>query len=164
MVELSLLDRFILKFTEEKLNNVTKIGRAYYLISPEIKDTMASISKKIHRPPFCAGLFLGEEKSKDFNPSVALIELIGHASDRWVMIDDNAEWLFLCDRDVFGSSVIKSNVQRGLAIVVNQRGEILGYGNVIGDLSNTDRIYIKNILDRGDYLRREMTGRHKSKK
>jgi ribosome biogenesis protein Nip4 len=72
------------------------------------------------------------------------------------MVDDKAEWLFLCGRDVFGKSVVKANVNSGIALVVNSKKEVLGYGKITGELKNKERVFVKNILDRGDYLRREM--------
>jgi ribosome biogenesis protein Nip4 len=151
-----MIERFISQFTEQKLLYVEKIGRQYYQIQPELKELMLQINSRIHRQPVSAGLFLGEEKGKEFKPSIALLDLIGHASQRWVMVDDKAEWLFLCGRDVFGKSVVKANVNSGIALVVNSKKEVLGYGKITGELKNKERVFVKNILDRGDYLRREM--------
>jgi 60S ribosome subunit biogenesis protein NIP7 len=117
---------------------------------------MENIDKKLDRKAYSAGLYLGEEKGKQFRPSIPLLELLGKASHRWVMIDDKSEWLFLCGRDVFAKSVLKANVKSGVVLVANKGGEILGYGKITGSLDKKDKVYVKNILDRGDYLRREM--------
>ncbi len=151
------MDKFISQFTDQKLIHVEKIGREYYQMLPELSELMHKINTKIHRQAYSAGLFLGEEKSKKFKPSIALLDLIGHASPRWVMVDDKAEWLFLCGRDILGQSVIKANVNSGLVLVVNSKKEVLGYGKITGSLQNTQKMFVKNILDKGDYLRREMS-------
>jgi ribosome biogenesis protein Nip4 len=52
--------------------------------------------------------------------------------------------------------VLKANVTSGLTLVVNSKKEILGYGKITGNLQNTQKMFVKNILDCGDYLRREM--------
>ncbi|MBU2561240.1 MAG: hypothetical protein KKD17_03000 [Nanoarchaeota archaeon] len=150
------VDRFTGQFTDQKLLHVMKIGRQFYQVLPELRELMEKVSKSTSRQPFSAGVFLGEEKGRDFRPSISLIDLISHASERWVMVDDNSEWLFLCGRDIFGKSVIKANVKEGMAIVRNKAGEVLGYGEITGRLENSDRVFLKNILDRGDFLRREM--------
>jgi ribosome biogenesis protein Nip4 len=151
-----MIEQFISQFTEQKLLHVEKIGRQYYQMQPELKELMMQINSKIHRQPVSAGLFLGEDKGKEFKPSIALLDIIGHASNRWVMVDDKAEWLFLCGRDILGQSVLKANVTSGLTLVVNSKKEILGYGKITGNLQNTQKMFVKNILDCGDYLRREM--------
>ena len=76
------------------------------------------------------------------------------------MVDDKAEWLFLCGRDVFAKSVVKANVKSGRVIVCNKGKEVLGYGNIVGELGRKDKVFVKNLLDKGDFLRREM-GRKK---
>ncbi len=152
-----MIDSFISRFTDQKLLHVVKVGRNYYQMQNGLKDTMERINKSTGRDPFSAGLFLGEERSKRFYPSLALLDLLGRASHRWVMVDDKAEWLFLCGRDVFAKSVVKANVKSGLALVVSREKEVLGYGKVTGDLKDGEKVFLKNILDKGDFLRREMS-------
>jgi ribosome biogenesis protein Nip4 len=156
-----MIDQFIRGFTEKKIPDIVKIGREYYQLRADMKELMNKINRNINRQPVSAGLFLGEDKGKHFRPSMALLEMLGPMTERWVMIDENSEWLFTCGRDVFGKSVVKSNVSKGLAIVVNRSKEVLGYGMVAGSLENSNKIFLNNFLDRGDYLRREMGGRPK---
>ncbi|MBN1544500.1 hypothetical protein JW898_03495 [Candidatus Woesearchaeota archaeon] len=150
------VEGFTGRFTDQKLLHVVRIGRQYFQALPELREIMEGVGRKTKRQPFSAGVFLGEEKGGDFRPSIALIDLISHASERWVMVDDNSEWLFLCGRDIFGKSVIKANVKDGIAIVRNRAGEVLGYGEIVDRLENSDRVFLRNRLDRGDFLRREM--------
>jgi ribosome biogenesis protein Nip4 len=152
-----MINKFIEQFTGQHLNNVVKVGKCYYQAQPELKELMDTIAHKTKRTAYSVGLFLGEEKGKDFRPSLALIDIIGHASERWVMVDEKAEWLFLCGRDIFAGSVIKANVPSGLVLVVSRNMEVLGYGKITGRIDNLDRMFVKNILDKGDYLRREMS-------
>jgi ribosome biogenesis protein Nip4 len=151
------IDEFISKFTEQKLLHIVKIGRAYYHVLPELRKRMEKADSSLGREAQYAGVFLGEEKGKRFMPSIALLDTIGRATHRWVMIDDKAEWLFLCGRDVFAGSVMKANVKSGMVIVCNRRKEVLGYGRIAGDIEKKDKVYVRNLLDRGDFLRREMS-------
>ncbi len=139
--------------------HVQQIGREYYQILPPLRKVMEKIDAALGRPAFSAGLYLGEQKGKEFKPGLALLNMVSRASNCWVSVDDNAEWLFLCGRDIFAKSVVKSNVKSGIVLVANKRGEILGYGRITGDVSKKNSVYVKNILDRGDYLRRELVKR-----
>lgn len=103
-----------------------------------------------------AGLFLGESKDKEFKPSPAMMELISKNCDKKIFVDEKAEWLFLCGRDLFGKSIIRSNVDSGLVLIQNEHDENLGYGKIISKVdTKTSKVVVKNILDRGYYLRRE---------
>lgn len=151
-----MIQDFISKFSDETIPDIHQVGHSYYQISPELKQLMDKSSKRINREPEHAGIFLGEVVRKRFQASLPLLELIGKISDKKAVIDDNAEWLFMCGRDIFGKSVIKSNVTSGLALITNRRDEVLGLGNVL-NLTNKKAVAINNVLDMGDYLRREMT-------
>lgn len=143
---------FINKFTDKKFEEIKKIRRKYFIVSKKI----TSIREKIKLNPEAIGTFLGEEKKGRFFPSLALLELLAKQSNRKVFIDKKSEWLFLCNRDVMGQSIIKVNMKSGLVLVQNEADENLGYGKIVGDInSKDDTIVIKNILDRGDFLRRE---------
>jgi ribosome biogenesis protein Nip4 len=39
--------------------------------------------------------------------------------------------------------------------VLNEFSECLGFGRIMGDLSGSEKVAIKNVLDVGDFLRRE---------
>lgn len=93
------------------------------------------------------GLSLGIQK-KNFKPSLYLLEKISKLSENKIFINDKAEWLFLCGRDVFLDNVVEDNSSNKLFLVQNCRDENLGLGMKKGNL-------ILNIIDRGDFLRRE---------
>lgn len=137
-----MIDGFIAGFTEQKIEH-SRIGRDYFLIRSEIKDTMDLAD----RQPLGAGIYLGTEKAKRFTPSLALLEIISKTSEKKVFVDDDAEWLFLCGRDLFKDS-IKTEMKKGLVLVQNKDDENLGYGMLRDG-------FVKNLLDRGDFLRRE---------
>ena len=87
--------------------------------------------------PFCVGLLLGEAKPKQFLPSFALLDLLKDSDNR-VVIADEAVWLFTCGRDVF--------------MVKDKHGAVWGLGSLAKEGKNA---FVKNVFDRGDYLRRE---------
>lgn len=128
------------------LNCIHKIGKKYFYFNNEILDLKNKINKEI----FSAGLFLGEDR-QEFKPSLALLEILSKHSAKKVFINREAEWLFTCGRDVFQKSIIKMNVDSGLVLVQNEQDENLGYGRII----TGNKIFIKNILDKGNYLRME---------
>jgi ribosome biogenesis protein Nip4 len=144
---------FISQFTDRKIENIIKIKGKYYLVSRELNE----LRQKIKPEPEYIGLFLGEETKNCFKPGLALIDEIAKISDRKVFVNDKGEWLFLCGRDLFGKSVVKSNVNNGLVLVQSMKDENLGYGKFVGNIANKGKTVIKNILDKGDYLRREMS-------
>ncbi len=141
------LDKFVLQFTNRKIENVRKIGRRYFFAEEELYH----LGTKISREPFSIGLFLGE-KNKEFRPTPALLDMISKRSDRKVFISKKAEWLFLCGRDVFEESIMRKNAFEGLVLVQNELDENLGYGVLV---TKGKKMLLKNLLDRGDYLRRE---------
>jgi ribosome biogenesis protein Nip4 len=137
---------FVRQFTEKfDYSLVKKIGRRYYLVNQDIRE------KEIPGKPFALGTFLGEEK-RTFLPSPALIGLIARTSARKATVTKEAEWLFLCGRDVLPKGIISITADDGLILVQNERDENLGYGKIIHQKNG---ILIKNVLDKGAYLRME---------
>lgn len=148
-----MISDFIRNFTDKNIGNITKIRNEYYLADKELLE----LKQKIKPEPEYIGLFLGEEMKNGFKPSPALIDEIAKISGRKVFVNDKGEWLFLCGRDIFGKSVTKADATQGLVLVQNSKDENLGYGKIVGDIANKEKSVIKNLLDKGDYLRREMT-------
>ncbi len=150
---MSLLNEFCKEFgtTEPALGTVTRFGRRCFLTLPEQGALIAE--KKRHL--FGAGIFLGEEKQR-FEPSPACVELISAAAkEHKVVVDEKAAWLFLCGRDIFTKGIVEQGAPtaRGYLLVENERGENLGYGMV--PKKRQKNVAVKNLLDRGFYLRRE---------
>jgi len=138
------IDNFARKFTDEELTNVIQLKSSSFMVS----DDVWKIKNKVDKTPFAAGLFLGDKKP--FHPSMGMLDWLNERTDKYVVVDKKAAWLFLCGRDVFDHSIVKKNASSGLVLVKNEFGEVLGYG----DLAQ-GKIALKNVLDRGDFLRRE---------
>lgn len=148
-----MIEKFIENFTEKKIENIVKIKYKYYLLENEAKN----VFEKIPLDAEFVGTFLGEEKRGVFYPSLALLDILSKVSDKKIFVEEKAAWLFLCGRDIMGRGVIKSNVNMGLVLVQNRNDQNLGYGKISGHVhKRNDEIVVKTILDRGDYLRREM--------
>ena len=147
-----MIDAFVGKFTPKKLEGVKKIGREYCLIPEKVSSMMGKISIT----PEFAGIFLGEVRRKEFRPGLALLERLAGMSGKKIFVDDKACWLFLCGRDLMANSITRADADKGLVLVQNGNDENLGLGRIIGNVKEkTTRIVVKNILDRGDFLRRE---------
>lgn len=134
---------FIACFTHEKLAWRQR-GRKYFIIPSE----MLRHEKTIFPALSTIGLFLGETKNNAFFPSLALLTILAKQSQKKAFVTDKAAWLFLCGKDIQNESIIKKNSKEGIILVQNKNDENLGYGKIT-------KTGIKNILDRGDYLRRE---------
>jgi len=141
------VNKFALQFTDKKIDGVLNHGRKYFLVSEEQK----KLSEQIGRDLFSAGILLGEKKDT-FKPTPALVDMISKISDNKVFISKKSEWLFLCGRDVFEENIIKQVGDNKLVLVQNEKDENLGYGMFI---KNGKERLLKNILDKGYYLRRE---------
>lgn len=146
---MSLLNEFCQGFGlgEKDLGHITRFGRRCFLTLPEQEQIIQE------KDLFGAGVFLGEEKNV-FDPSPAVLEIISSKTkDHKAVVDDKAEWLFLCGRDIFDKGIAKKGVPtvNGLFLLENRRGENLGLGKAV----KKGNVVIKNILDRGHFLRRE---------
>jgi len=139
---------FVKQFTKEEvkeLNSVEKIGKKYFYISKEIKE----LKDKIPLETYSAGLPIGELKNNKFMPSIALLDILANYTDKKIIVNKKGETVFLYGKEVFPENFEKCNVKEGICLVLNANNEVLGYGEL------TKRKNIKNILDRGDFLRRE---------
>ncbi len=136
-----MLEQFILLFTKEKIE-YTRQGNWFYFIPSHLKEY------SVFPDPVSRGLFLGEIRNKFFFPALPLLSWLSSRTTRKMKVTDKAAWLFLCGRDINNESVIGKIIKSGLILVQNKYDENLGYGLVTKN-------GVKNLLDRGDYLRRE---------
>jgi ribosome biogenesis protein Nip4 len=124
----------------------------YYLLTP-------SIRKFAVGDFFYAGLYLGKVKNGLFFPSFNLLNMLLEVAANRVVLDRKAAWLFICGRDVFYEGVLKfiGSKQRGEAVLVlNEFGDCLGFGRLTSKtVDGKGSLAVKNILDVGDFLRRE---------
>ncbi|MBI4449188.1 hypothetical protein HY641_04135 [Candidatus Woesearchaeota archaeon] len=119
-----------------------------FLASKEQRERLTQIPRDI----FSIGLPLGGIRRGQFVPSFVLLDEIAARDVKKAILSEKAEWLFICGRDVFKEGVVSCNAFQGdFVIIQNTRNECLGYGR----LENGARVFIKNLLDRGDFLRRE---------
>ncbi|MBR9701265.1 hypothetical protein GOV11_05370, partial [Candidatus Woesearchaeota archaeon] len=130
--------------------HVVTIGKRYFY---DPKDILKEV-----KDPFSAGIFLGEEK-QGFRPTPALIDLLSKQESRRVVLDEKSAWLFLCGRDTLMQGVWKTDEFKTgePALVSDEEGSILGYGIIKNkfDIKVKNKMFLKNMLDRGEYLRRE---------
>jgi ribosome biogenesis protein Nip4 len=131
---------------------VAEKNQRYYLLNPRLKTILQS-------DYYYAGLYLGKIKDGMFFPSFNLINLLVGAAANKIVVDSKAAWLFICGRDVFRVGIVKvmgSKRKGDATLVLNEFGECLGFGKILEDLGASDgKIAVKNVLDVGDFLRRE---------
>lgn len=130
-----------------------KNGR-YYLVSQEMKPLL-------QRDFFYAGAYLGKAKEGKFFPSFNLLSLLAKKEASRIVIDRKAAWLFICGRDILAASILRvygPGKRNTNTLVVNEFGECLGFGRIVGKMSDgasRDEIAVRNVSDIGDFLRRE---------
>lgn len=131
---------------------VVEKAQRYYLLNPHLK--------RIIQPNYYyAGLYLGKVKNGVFFPSFNLLNMLVPVAMNKVVIDRKVAWLFICGRDLFREGITKAmGTQRKgeFTLVMNEFGECLGYGRIVGSLNQSEsRVVVQNVLDVGDFLRRE---------
>lgn len=136
-----MLEQFTVQFTKERIEYV-KQGNHFFFIPHRVKEFT------VFPNPISRGLFLGEVKTERFYPSLPLLSWIAPRTMRKIVVTDKAAWLFLCGRDIQNESILRKTIKTGLVLVQNKKDENIGYGFVTPQ-------GIENLLDRGDYLRRE---------
>jgi ribosome biogenesis protein Nip4 len=144
---------FTRRFSDINLEPVWLNKRAFLM-----SDTLKEFANKYTQPIESAGRYLGKVKGKKFEPSVTLIDVLSKSSDKKLVINKNAEWLFLCGRDLFTSSILSFTppIKKGSWMLIqNDQDENLGYGEVNASLTFGKKDVVGNLLDRGDFLRRE---------
>jgi ribosome biogenesis protein Nip4 len=136
---------------EERL--VVKRENRYFLLDDRLMGLAAADF-------FYGGTYLGKIKDARFFPSFNLLKIIAEkeAANK-VFVDKKSEWLFICGRDIFKQRITKvvgSKRKGDYVLVLNQHDECLGFGKILQDLDKVEKgVAVKNILDIGDFLRRE---------
>jgi ribosome biogenesis protein Nip4 len=132
---------------------VEKSGR-FYLLNVALKPIVS-------RDFFYAGVYLGKAKEGKFFPSFNLLSMLAKKDANRIVVDSKAAWLFICGRDILTKSVVRvfgSGQKHSNVLVLNEFGECLGFGRIVGNLSEkgrSDDIAVRNVSDVGDFLRRE---------
>lgn len=108
---------------------------------------------------FCAGIYLGKTVGGRLFPSFELLRLLAEKKANSTIVDKKTEWLFICGRDIFKQGIINtvgSGRKGEHVLVLNYHAECLGYGIIVTDLDKIERgLAVENVLDIGDFLRRE---------
>ncbi|MCL5876327.1 MAG: hypothetical protein M1540_00760 [Candidatus Bathyarchaeota archaeon] len=133
---------------------VEKNGR-FYLVNAALKPLM------VRSDFFYAGVFLGKAKEGKFFPSFNLLSIIAKKDAARIVVGSKAAWLFICGRPILAKSVLRvfgSGKKNTHVLVLNEFGECLGFGRIVGNLRDKgamDEIAVRNVSDVGDFLRRE---------
>ena len=133
---------------------VNKGGR-YFLLS----DTLLDVARKEF---YYAGAYLGKVKNGKFFPSFNLLKMLAEGKANKIVVEKKAAWLFICGRDIFRTGIVAVHGSRRKgdhALVLNEFGECLGFGRIVGSLvgaAKKGEVAVKNISDIGDFLRREI--------
>ena len=121
-------------------------------LSPQLK-------KIIKSDFYYAGLYLGKISKGIFFPSFNLLNLLVGVVANKVVVDRKSGWLFICGRDIFQEGIVKSmgsKLKGDTTLVLNEFGECLGFGKIVNRFQvPNNEVMVKNILDVGDFLRRE---------
>ncbi len=143
---------------------IVKKRSRYFLIGEDLR-------KMILHDFFYAGVYLGKSRKNGFLPSFNLLRMIAENEANKTIVDRKTEWLFICGRDIFHRGIVKimgSGRKNDYTLILSEHGECLGFGRMLYDLdvyvhslSNED-VAIENILDLGDFLRREKLQRSNS--
>jgi ribosome biogenesis protein Nip4 len=77
-----------------------------------------------------------------------------------LVVDTKTAWLFICGRDIFKKGILRGgNLKKGdYTLILNQQDECLGFGKIIHNIHDEldkKEVAVKNVLDIGDFLRRE---------
>jgi ribosome biogenesis protein Nip4 len=133
-----------------------KNGR-YFLVNDVLKPL-------VRRDFFFAGVFLGKVKEGKFFPSFNLLAMLAKKGGNRIVVDRKAGWLFICGRDILAKSIVRvvgSGKKNTNVLVLNEFGECLGFGRIVGKMSGggvDGEIVVRNVSDIGDFLRRERYG------
>jgi ribosome biogenesis protein Nip4 len=146
MIRAKDLDEFVSFFVNDFSYKYVKVGKNYFLVN-SFSDSFSDNNLS----SFMIGSLLGKD-NKFFEPSLFLLELLSKDSRNKVFINDQAEWLFLCGRDVFLDNVVKNQSSGDVFLVQNSKDENLGLGF---KTKINGKVMVKNLFDRGDFLRRE---------
>jgi ribosome biogenesis protein Nip4 len=133
---------------------VVKKRNRYFLFNKKLK-------KQIQQNFYYAGLYLGKLRGSRFFPSFPLLTMMANGRANKTVVDKKTGWLFICGRDIFKKGVLqlKGRERKGeYTLILNEHNECLGFGKILANIrkeKDTTKVVVKNILDIGDFLRRE---------
>ena len=127
-----------------------------------LSNDLYNFFKKADIDPISAGLKLGEV-GRRFRFTVEGTFFLVKKKKKRVYLSDKGEMLFLYGRDIFSGSVVKATddiKENDVVFVCNKAGDILGIGRSRYEAIKLrsvekDRVVVENLVDRGQYLRKE---------
>ena len=133
--------------------HVIKKGNRYFELSEKVQN-------QIPKGFFYVGTYLGAVKGNSFFPSFLLLDMISRTKANKLIVDKKTAWLFICGRDIFRKGILQGEqLKKGdYVLIMNLMNECLGYGKILINLRgspDSKQVAVKNILDIGDFLRRE---------
>jgi ribosome biogenesis protein Nip4 len=134
---------FMKEFTNEKIGLIMNFKDKSYLINEQL----AQIWNSIKIQPVSIGLYLGCVEKKEFVPSPALLDILSKVTDRKTVVNKKQEWFFTNHKDLAVKGT--TTLTKGYVLVQNKFDQNLGLGLI-------EQNKVKNIVDVGDFLRREM--------
>lgn len=145
------------QFTQHFTDSIIEAEEFFQGEFVRIPSELRGVIKRVAQKPVFVGVFLGRYVRKTFHPSPALLQELALVSDKKIVVDDRAAWLFLCGRDLFGSSVTSAPPTKpdDCVLVMNRRGDCLGYGICVETVDKPHKVFVKNVYDIGNFLRRE---------
>ncbi|HDQ05358.1 MAG TPA: hypothetical protein ENN36_01375 [Candidatus Bathyarchaeota archaeon] len=138
-------------------SRIVRNGNRDYLLSKKLK-------QQVPKSFFYAGAYLGAVKGASFFPSFLLLSMMAEVKANKLVVDKKTAWLFICGRDIFKKGILKgNNLKKGdYTLILNEHNECLGFGKTACNLreeTDANKVAVKNILDIGDFLRREKRSR-----
>lgn len=131
---------------------VVEKNNCYYLLNSRVK-------KIVQSDFFYAGVYLGKVKDSFFFPSFNLLNMLVPTAVNKIFLERKAAWLFICGRDILSKGILNVHGAKHkgtFTLVINEFGECLGIGEIIENLYvSKNKVVVKNVLDVGDFLRRE---------
>jgi ribosome biogenesis protein Nip4 len=141
---------------------IVKKKNRYFLMNEDLK-------RQVQRDFFYAGVYLGKVKGPIFFPSFTLLAMIAERKANKIIVDKKTAWLFICGRDIFKRGILNvtgSKRKGDYTLIQNEHNECLGFGKILRNMreeKDRNKVFVKNILDIGDFLRREKSASFKHK-
>jgi ribosome biogenesis protein Nip4 len=133
-------------------NLVVEEGNRFYLLNEDLK-------RFINEGFLYAGIYLGKTSVGGFMPSFMFLTMIAETAQNKIYVDQRTEWLFICGRDIFRKGITRVtglSKKNDYALIMDAYGECLGFGAMRARVGEEgENVAVKNILDIGDFLRRE---------
>lgn len=130
-----------INYLEGKL---VRIGKRVFLVNEEVLGMAEDLERRKGIASYALGVEIGT-LSKGFEPSIELADIVSGLTDEKTVITAEGEKLFSYGRDVFVQNIVEGKTE-GEKIVINEKGEVLGFGYFDGTM-------LRNVIDKGFYLR-----------